>query len=42
MSELVLEEDLLEACMEVGLEVNPEKSKRVLMPRYQKAGKNIA
>jgi hypothetical protein len=29
---------MLDACKEVGLEVNPEKTKYMLMSRYQKAG----
>jgi hypothetical protein len=35
-------EDLLDASKEVGLEVNPEKSKYMLMSRSQKTGQSIA
>jgi retron-type reverse transcriptase len=35
-------EALLDASKEVGLEVNPEKNKYILMSRSQKTGQNIA
>jgi hypothetical protein len=35
-------EALLDASKEVGLEMNPEKTKYMLMSRSQKMGKNIA
>jgi hypothetical protein len=35
-------EALLDASREVGLEVNPEKTKYMLMSRSQKIGQNIA
>jgi hypothetical protein len=35
-------EALLDASKEVGLEVNPEKSKYMLLSRSQKIGQNIA
>jgi hypothetical protein len=35
-------EALLDACKEVGLEVNPEKTKYTLMSRSQKVGQNVA
>jgi hypothetical protein len=35
-------EALLDACKAVGLEVNPEKTKYILMLRSLKAGKSLA
>jgi hypothetical protein len=35
-------ETLLDASKEVGLEVDPEKTKYMLMSRSQKTGQNIA
>jgi hypothetical protein len=35
-------EAMLEASKEVGLKVNPEKTKYMLMSRYQKVGESIA
>jgi hypothetical protein len=35
-------EALLDSCLDVGLEVNPEKSRYVLMSHYQKARQGIA